>query len=391
MGQRRKGHNLKGSSIGEAREKDLATIHLINSLLDSVPVDYVQLRKVSAVRGLVNQQVRARVWPVLLGVDAQEFDERAYKIWQGQPHRDSNIVNCDVERSLWSYTEGWTSEERDIERDKLRRVLNAAVSSHDGNVFYYQGLHDITSVLLFMCGERLALVMLRRLVTCHLRDCTRPSLDAVLELLGLLLPILEEVDRPLHAHIEASGVQPFFGLSWYITWFAHNLPQLAQAARLFDLFMASHPLMPLYASAAVLVASRRRILKCEDDPAEMHRLLTNLPPLESLTADELAQQAVSIYRRCPPKLLLQRTHLRDRTSTAAESYLKDETWHVPDKPAVPVGVIGRDALYNLAAYVIPKGRKLRKRAATLASLSIASTLAAVSLGLYIAHHQNSMH
>ena len=42
----------------------------------------------------------------------------------------------------------------------------------------------------------------------------------------------------------------------------------------------------------------------------MHRLLTNLPPLESLTADELAQQAVSIYRRCPPKQLLKRTHTR---------------------------------------------------------------------------------
>lgn len=55
------------------------------------------------------------------------------------------------------------------------------------------------------------------------------------------------------------------------------------------------------------------------------------------------------------------------------------------------GVIGRDALYNLAAYVIPKGRKLRKRAATLASLSIASTLAAVSLGLYMAHYQSTMH
>ncbi len=75
----------------------------------------------------------------------------------------------------------------------------------------------------------------------------------MLELLGLLLPILAEVDRPLHAHIEASGVQPFFGLSWYITWFAHNLPHLAQTARLFDLFLASHPLMPLYASAAVLI------------------------------------------------------------------------------------------------------------------------------------------
>lgn len=55
-------------------------------------------------------QVRARVWPVLLGVDIQEFDERAYKIWQRQPHRDSSVVKCDVERSLWSYTEGESNQ-----------------------------------------------------------------------------------------------------------------------------------------------------------------------------------------------------------------------------------------------------------------------------------------
>jgi hypothetical protein len=44
-----------------------------------------------------------------------------------------------------------------------------------------------------------------------------------------------------------------------------------------------------------------------------------------------------------------------RRSTAAESYLKGDFWHVPDKPAVPVGVVGRDALYNLAAYIMPAG------------------------------------
>lgn len=57
-------------------------------------------------------------------------------------------------------------------------------------------------------------------------------------------------------------------------------------------------------------ASRDRIFNCEDDPSEMHRLLTNLPPLEGLSADELAQQAVALYRRSPPKLLLKRYHMR---------------------------------------------------------------------------------
>ena len=83
----------------------------------------------------------------------------------------------------------------------------------------------------------------------------RPSLDAVIELLALLLPILASADPPLAAHVDSSGVPPFFALSLFITWFAHNLQRLGQAARLFDLFIASHPLMPLYAAVAVLVVT----------------------------------------------------------------------------------------------------------------------------------------
>ena len=82
--------------------------------------------------------------------------------------------------------------------------------------------------------------------------CGRPSLDAVIELLALLPPILADADPRLAAHVAASGVPPFFALSLFITWFAHNLPCLGEAARLFDLFIASHPLMPLYAAVAVL-------------------------------------------------------------------------------------------------------------------------------------------
>lgn len=60
-----------------------------------------------------------------------------------------------------------------MQREKLSAVLNGTVSSYGGDVFYYQGLHDISSVLLFTAGERLAFTVLRRLVICHLRDCTQ--------------------------------------------------------------------------------------------------------------------------------------------------------------------------------------------------------------------------
>ena len=67
----------------------------------------------------------------------------------------------------------WTEERRDAKRKELKDLLTAAVCSYSGDVYYYQGLHDIASVLLFVVGEQCALRLLRRLVICHLRDCTR--------------------------------------------------------------------------------------------------------------------------------------------------------------------------------------------------------------------------
>lgn len=107
------------------------------------------------------------------------------------------MVDVDVQRSLWSFTEGatvrevqrfvtsahglislcgvegWPGEQRDLKRQELRHVLDAAICSQDGSVFYYQGLHDIASVLLFVMGEMGAYQTLSHLSRCQLRDCTR--------------------------------------------------------------------------------------------------------------------------------------------------------------------------------------------------------------------------
>jgi Rab-GTPase-TBC domain len=64
--------------------------------------------------------------------------------------------------------------------------------------------------------------------------------------------VLLQADEDLAQCILKAGVLPYFALSWYITWFAHEVQSLPQIARLFDLFMASHPLMPLYAGAAAM-------------------------------------------------------------------------------------------------------------------------------------------
>ncbi len=88
---------------------------------------------------------------------------------------------------------GWGEEEREHKRAALRRVLDAAVAGNTDGLFYYQGLHDIAAVLLFVCGELPAYRLLRDLAAGHLRDCTRPDLAAATETLRLLYPILQQV------------------------------------------------------------------------------------------------------------------------------------------------------------------------------------------------------
>lgn len=54
-------------------------------------------------------------------------------------------------------------------------MLDATVCSQDGTIFYYQGLHDIASVLLLTLGDKAAYETLTHLSLCQLRDCTRCS------------------------------------------------------------------------------------------------------------------------------------------------------------------------------------------------------------------------
>ncbi|KAK9844193.1 hypothetical protein WJX81_007703 [Elliptochloris bilobata] len=376
---------------------------MINDLLDKEQVDLAQIRKISVVRGLVNSEVRGRVWPLLLGVEPQLSAEAEEEYLQARcaKHADSAVVECDLQRSLWSFTEGWSDEARDAKRDELRHVLTAAVCAgggageeEDGEVRYYQGMHDVAAVLLFEVGERSAYVVLRRLARCQLRDSTRPAMHAVVELLGLLLPLLRRLDAQLAAHLEGVGLgdgPPVFALAWLITWFAHGVPALPTAARLFDAFLASHPLLPLYAAAAAMKAARKALL-AEEDGAELHRALTRLDVLGAVGgADELARRAARELHACPPQALLRAERMRLVCSTAAEAYLGEGgRWEVPDKPAARLRPSSAGAtlaaLAGLAAPLLP-GRpaagKPRGRAAAVAAVASLSSLAAAAVLLAV--------
>lgn len=75
----------------------------------------------------------------------------------------------------------------------------------------------------------------------------------------------------------------------YAAFAALRLLWVLQVCRLFDLFMATHPLMPLYVGAAAMQSQRQQLLAAEEMPM-LHSQLVNLSVTRMATADQLAIQ-----------------------------------------------------------------------------------------------------
>jgi len=74
-------------------------------------------------------------------------------------------------------------------------------------------------------------------------------------------------------------VPTYFALSWYLTWFAHDVEDHSRRARIFDVCLASPPEMPVYFAAAVRPRARHAQglpSHANPRPAESRRLRRQL-------------------------------------------------------------------------------------------------------------------
>jgi hypothetical protein len=169
---------------------------------------------------------------------------------------------------------------------------------------YYQGYHDVACIFLSTLGGTssgripgipgtpplsvpaaasgldLPSAVLLQVSQSHFRDCMRPNFKELQTAMRLaLMPLIAVTDPDVHAHLYDCDMQPFFCLSWILTWFAHDIRDTAAVKRLFDVFLVSHPLMPMYMSVAMVIhpLNRREILATESDFADVHQTLTGLP------------------------------------------------------------------------------------------------------------------
>jgi hypothetical protein len=194
---------------------------------------------------------------------------RVAKLIKRKQRRLANLINLTLVKSY-----------------KRLRLLRSSDSSssptfeRDNTLRYYQGYHDVACIILnTLSGSAPPLCLPRQVVSSstsldhiakamgldssasvllqlsqsHFRDCMRANFAQLQATMRLtLLPMIAYFDPTLHDFLADCSMEPFFALSWIITWFSHDVRDTDLTKRLFDFFISSHPLMPVYVSVAMV-------------------------------------------------------------------------------------------------------------------------------------------
>ncbi|MEQ2208663.1 hypothetical protein XENOCAPTIV_010656, partial [Xenoophorus captivus] len=133
-----------------------------------------------------------------------------------------------------------------------------------------------------------------------------------------------------------SEVGTIFALSWLITWYGHVLSDFKRTLRLYDFFLASHPLMPIYLAATIVLHREKEVKQTECDMAMVHHLLSRIP--QDLPYELLIGQAQDLFEQYPPLLLAKRAALQSRKSLSISSF---QAFHLSTLHQRPDSVLQR--------------------------------------------------
>lgn len=291
----------------------------IAQALNTTPVDVAALRRMAISEGgLLTDEIRRQVWPRLLNVNVDNIPEELEKV-DRENNKDFNQVLLDVQRSLRRFPPGMPDEQRSGLQEELIDII-LRVLVNNPQLHYYQGYHDIVVTFLLVLGERLATALVEKLSTHHLRDFMDPTMDNTTHILNYLMPIIERVNTEVHDFMQQAEVGTIFALSWLITWFGHVLSDFRHVVRLYDFFLACHPLMPIYFAAVIVLHREEEVLDCECDMAMMHHLLSRIP--DDLPYETLISRAGDLFVQFPPSELA-RGVAHQRSQETAVSTFKD--------------------------------------------------------------------
>ncbi|KAG1023709.1 hypothetical protein G6F26_006577 [Rhizopus arrhizus] len=209
--------------------------------------DLEQLKKLARQpEGFVYDHIRKYVWPILL-----HTQHGNYIVEKGSEKdlADPLQIAKDVERSLYYYPQ--------------------------------------------VLGKKAAIPAAENVALFFLRDAMMDSLEPISKQLRLMSSIIEYEDSELTSFLERCNVMPYYAISWILTWFSHDFEKYEKIVRLFDLFISSEAIMPVYLSSAIILLRRDEILKADRDI--VHSLVTRIP--QDMDIERIIQKSVQLQEK----------------------------------------------------------------------------------------------
>ncbi|XP_019857722.1 PREDICTED: TBC1 domain family member 20-like isoform X3 [Amphimedon queenslandica] len=131
------------------------------------------------------------------------------------------------------------------------------------------------------------------LVQYLIRDFLYPDIGRTKEIMSYIRPLLRINDSQLESFITRSECEYYFSLSWILTWHSHVVYDRDDLLMLTDLFLAFHPLIPIYVATVV----RSEVLEQDCEMSSIHGFLLKFP--EEFDVNELVHNSVELFNKIP--------------------------------------------------------------------------------------------
>ncbi|KAH0791063.1 TBC1 domain family member 20 [Histomonas meleagridis] len=210
--------------------------------------------------------------------------------------KDIDLVKKDVHRS---YSSIQSQECKTYRKEKLLRVLSSLFERHN-DLTYYQGFQEIAIIVLTFARESFALQILEALALGPLHCFLGQTLGGIETILDFSFSLLRIVDNDIYVSFEKSDIQSHLLVSFIVTFFAHNVPDIESGLRFLDFFIASHPLIPTYTIISIISLEREKMMKRNFDPNTILSILQDT----NFTVDQIINNTVEIYQKYPPNVVL---------------------------------------------------------------------------------------
>ncbi|EDK36822.2 hypothetical protein PGUG_00920 [Meyerozyma guilliermondii ATCC 6260] len=314
----------------------------LNEAIKNNNIDFLKEHSRSS-EGLMDNELRCKIWPLFLEIPS--IDENSDSVLQQSascflddlnvndlpPHRDEEQIKLDIKRSftIVSHLRSTTVDHSSFtgiysssDIDKLKRdLLNLLVKMFRTYpaLHYYQGYHDIASIILLVCqnhqnpGDELAFRLLERLSLFHLRDFMITDINLSTIHLKLIPALLEDVDPTLYELLkQTSNVYRLTngalydygfvqGLSSILTMFSHDINNLPQLLMTWDFILSYNSISACaYVYTAALLFSKDDIFRklglnprpvtdfSDVDPDAVHSLVSPSTLFANLTDQDMA-------------------------------------------------------------------------------------------------------